>query len=100
MTQKRQAESKDLLGRLADAGEDALARLADVPGGRRVLDALNGMRDRIDELQKRVRRLDELEERVAALEKQLAASRPRTARRRAAASTARSRSPRTPSQKR
>ncbi len=62
---------KDLIGRLADAGEDAIARLADAPGGDRMLHAMNATRDRIDELQKRVRGIDALERRVAELEQRV-----------------------------
>jgi hypothetical protein len=61
-------ESKDLLGRLRDAGEEALQRVGELPGGKRMLDAMNGLRDRIDELQVRMKRLDDLEKRVTALE--------------------------------
>jgi hypothetical protein len=67
------APQKDLLSRLADAGEDAIQRLADMPGANRVLDAVSGLRDRLDELQKRVRGIEQLEQRVAKLEKELAA---------------------------
>jgi len=67
-------ESKDLLSRLRDAGDDALQRVADMPGGQKVLDAMNGLRDRIDELQKRLGGVDELEKRVEALEKKIAGS--------------------------
>jgi hypothetical protein len=63
---------KDLLSRLADAGEDAIARLGDTPGADRFTGAVTAMRDRLDELQRRVRGLDELERRVAALEAKLA----------------------------
>jgi hypothetical protein len=66
---------KDLLSRLADAGEEAIARLAKAPGGEQIVGAMNAMRERMDELQKRIsgledteKRLDELEKRVAALE--------------------------------
>jgi uncharacterized protein involved in exopolysaccharide biosynthesis len=75
------SSGKDLLTRLADAGEDAIQRLADVPGGRRIADALNGMRGRVDELQRRVRGLDELEQRVAELERKVAASETKRTRR-------------------
>lgn len=67
------APQKDLLSRLADAGEDAIQRLADMPGANRVLDAVSGLRDRLDELQRRVRGIEQLEQRVAKLEKELAA---------------------------
>lgn len=66
------ATQKDLLSRLADAGEEAIQRLAEMPGANRFAETANSLRDRIDELQKKVRGLDELERRVAKLEKQLA----------------------------
>jgi hypothetical protein len=65
------AAQKDLLSRLADAGEEAIQRLAKAPGGENVLKAVNASRDRIDELQKRVRGIEGLEKRVAALEKKV-----------------------------
>ena len=65
------AQQKDLLSRLADAGEEAIQRLAKAPGGENVLKALNTTRDRVDELQKKVRGIDALEKRVAALEKKV-----------------------------
>src|SRR6266516_1187976 len=101
MAQRKQQKNKDLLTRLADAGEEAIQRLGDVPGGRKVLDALNGMRDRIDELQKRVKRLGELESRVKALEKKVdELSKPATRKRATTRRTTTSsrKSPRTPRQ--
>ena len=62
-------ESKDLLTRLADAGEEALHRLSDAPGADRLSGAVGSMRDRIDELQKRVRGLEGIDRRVADLER-------------------------------
>ena len=47
--------------RLADAGEEALQRLADLPGGQKALKAVNDLRARVDELAKKVRGIDELE---------------------------------------
>jgi hypothetical protein len=64
---------KDLISRLADAGEDAINRLADMPGANRIMDTLNTMRARTDELQKKVRGIDALERRIETLEKQVAA---------------------------
>ena len=64
---------KDFVARLADAGEEALQRLADLPGGQRAVTAFNDLRARVDELGKKVRGIDALEERVAKLEKELAA---------------------------
>jgi hypothetical protein len=63
---------RDLLTRLADAGEEAIGKLADTPGADRFMGAIGGMRDRMDELQKRVRGIEDLERRVAALEARLA----------------------------
>jgi hypothetical protein len=66
-------QQKDLLSRLADAGEDAINRLSELPGASRFTDAANTMKNRVDELQKRVRGLDELERRVQVLEAPVAA---------------------------
>jgi len=63
---------KDLMTRLADAGEEALQRLADLPGGQRALTAANDLRTRVDDLAKKVRGIEALEARVAKLEKELA----------------------------
>lgn len=79
---------KDLLTRLADAGEEAIGKLGDTPGADRLMGVANTMRDRMDELQKRVRGLDELEQRVAALERRLDAA--EGTKRAAARTTARS----------
>ena len=61
----------DLLGRLADLGDGAMQRLSEAPGGDKLLTALNGLRERTDELQKRVRGLETLEKRLAALERKV-----------------------------
>ncbi len=76
------ATQKDLLSRLADAGEDAIAKLAEMPGGHRAIEAMNQLKNRMDELQQRVRSLDPLERRVTELEKRLEAleGKPRTRR--------------------
>ncbi len=65
------AARKDLLTRLADAGEDAITRLGDAPGIDRVTGFANTTRDRLDELTKRVRGIDALEKRIAKLEKRV-----------------------------
>jgi hypothetical protein len=76
-TTRRKAAGKpperDLVTRLADAGEDALHRLADLPGGQRAVNAVNDLRSRVDELAKKVRGIDALEARIAKLEKEVAA---------------------------
>jgi hypothetical protein len=63
--------NKDLLGRLADLSEEAIQRLAEAPGADRVLQALKGLGDRVDELQRRTRGFEELERRLSALEKKV-----------------------------
>jgi hypothetical protein len=72
-TGKSKASDKDLVTRLADAGEEALQRLSELPGGQKALTAYNDLRNRVDELGKKVRGIDALEARVAKLEKELAA---------------------------
>ena len=63
---------KDLIARLADRGEEVLAKFAETPGATRVLELMNMTRERIDDLQKRVIGLEELERRIDGLEKRLA----------------------------
>ncbi|MGH3009167.1 MAG: hypothetical protein ACRDLM_07160 [Gaiellaceae bacterium] len=63
--------NKDLLGRLADLSEEAIQRLSDAPGADRVLQALKGLGDRVDELQRRTKGFEELEQRLSALEKKV-----------------------------
>lgn len=85
MAQAKRQE-KDLVTRLADAGEEALQRLSDLPGGQRAVGAFNDLRTRVDELGKKVRGIDALEARVAKLEKELAAlKKPKTPSRRSTA---------------
>ena len=72
-TQKTKSADRDFVTRLADAGEEALQRLADLPGGQKALTAVNDLRTRVDELAKKVRGIDALEARVAKLEKDVAA---------------------------
>jgi hypothetical protein len=66
-------DDRDVISRLADRGEQTLAKLADLPGGSKALKAVNDLRTRVDELGKKVRGIDVLETRVAKLEKELAA---------------------------
>jgi uncharacterized protein involved in exopolysaccharide biosynthesis len=83
MAERRQ----DLLGRLADLSEEAVQRLAEAPGADRVLQALKGLADRVDDLQRRTRGFEELERRLATLEKRVdALTTPSGARPRAAKS--------------
>ena len=73
MTTTKSKDDKDFVTRLADAGEEALQRIAELPGGQKALTAMNDLRARVDELGKKVRGIDALEERVAKLEKEVAA---------------------------
>jgi DNA repair ATPase RecN len=66
-------EHKDLLARLADAGEEALRRFADAPGMERAAAYAKSTRKQVDDLTKRVQGISALEERIAKLEKQVAA---------------------------
>jgi hypothetical protein len=63
----------DLLSRLADAGEEAIARLGKLPGGEQVAGAMHAMRERMDELQKRTMGIEGLEKRIGELEQRIAA---------------------------
>jgi predicted nuclease with TOPRIM domain len=86
----RTQQPKDLLSRFADLGEEAMQRLADVPGAHRLVEMTNQSRQRLDEMQKRLRGLDVLEQRVNELEKRLEAleKKPATRKPAAAAKTA------------
>jgi hypothetical protein len=67
------SREKDFVSRLAEAGEDAIQRLSDLPGGQKAVQAFNDLRARVDDLSKKVRGIDELETRVSKLEKEVAA---------------------------
>ena len=64
-------QPKDIFSRVQDLGEEALHKLADVPGGSKLLEMANQSRARLDEIQKRLRGLDVLEQRVDELEQRL-----------------------------
>jgi uncharacterized small protein (DUF1192 family) len=68
-----EASDRDAISRLAERGQQTVARLAELPGGTKALNAFNDLRNRVDELGKKVRGIDELEKRVAALEDEVAA---------------------------
>ncbi len=59
------------MSRLADAGEEALQRLAELPGGKPMLKAMGDVRDRLDDVAAKLRTLDPLERRVTRIEKRL-----------------------------
>ena len=83
-----QTRQKDILAKLADAGEGAISRVAGSQATNRLLETVTGMRERMDDLQKRVVGLDQLEKRVAKLEKTVAElQKPRTTRPRSSSGT-------------
>ena len=61
----------DIVTKLADKGEEALQKLAGSQAAQKLLDALTGLRDRIDELQRRVSGVEALEKRIVDLEKRV-----------------------------
>jgi hypothetical protein len=73
MAQEKQAKTqdKDLITRLADAGEDAIQRLGELPGGKAMVGTANAFKERLDDVAVRIRSIDPLEKRVAQLEKRL-----------------------------
>ena len=62
---------KNIVERLAGAGEEAIQRIGSAPGADRVVGALGSLKDRVDELQKSVRTIDKLEKRLGTIEKRL-----------------------------
>jgi hypothetical protein len=66
------AGDKDVVRRFAERGEEALHRLADLPGGAKALRAVGELGRRVDELGRKVRGVDELERRVEQLEREVA----------------------------
>jgi hypothetical protein len=66
-----QSGQRDLLSRLADAGEEAIQRLASSPGADRVMGVVTNMRDQVDALTTKVRGIDQLEKRLTALERKV-----------------------------
>jgi uncharacterized membrane protein YccC len=88
----RARAQKDLLSRVSDLGTEVVQRLADIPGGQRVVELANESKTRLDEMQKKLRGLDELEKRVAKLERQFAAQSKPAAKKPAAKTSASTRS--------
>ena len=77
----KKKKEKDVVKRLAVTGEEALSKIAELPGGAKIVEAATALRDRVDELGKRMRSIDPLERRVAELEKRLEElAKPRAAR--------------------
>jgi hypothetical protein len=62
---------RNIVERLADAGEEAIQRIGSAPGADRVVGALGSLRERVDDLQKKMRGVEALEKRVGAVERRL-----------------------------
>jgi hypothetical protein len=77
MARSRKTQEKDVIGRLADKGEEALNKLGDLPGGKSLLKAVGDIRTRLDDTTTKLRKLDPLERRVSSIEKRLAALEPK-----------------------
>jgi chaperonin cofactor prefoldin len=71
MPRSRKTQDKDVITRLADAGEEALQKLGDLPGGKSLLRAVGDIRTRLDDTSTKLRKLDPLERRVSSIEKRL-----------------------------
>ena len=70
MAGTRKTQDKDVISRLADAGEDALRRLVAVP--RRIVGGtMDGVGERLHDVATRLRAIDPLDGRVGAIEKRL-----------------------------
>jgi hypothetical protein len=92
--------NKDLVARLTDLSEGAIQRLSEAPGAERVLQALKGLGDKVDELQRRTRGFEELEKRLTALEKRVdSMAKPKPARKPASGARAHSPKPGSPPKK-
>jgi hypothetical protein len=75
MATTKKETGDDVIARLAGKGEEAIQRLADLPGGNRAIKAFNDLKPRVDDLSRRMRGVDELEKRLTKLEKEVAALR-------------------------
>jgi hypothetical protein len=84
-------DQKDLIAWLADVSEGAIQRLSEAPGADKVMSALKGLGERVDDLQKQTRGFAEMEKRLSALEKRVdSLAKPKPARKPKPASAARS----------
>ena len=62
---------KNIVERLADAGEEAIQRIGSAPGADRILGAVGSLRERVDDMQKKMRGFEAYEKRLAAAERRL-----------------------------
>jgi hypothetical protein len=63
-----ESRQKNIVERLAGAGEEVLERIASIAAADRVVGTLGTLKERVDELQKSVRTIDRLERRLSAIE--------------------------------
>jgi hypothetical protein len=73
MARSRKTQDKDVISKLADKGEEALQKLADLPGGKSLVKAMGDIRTRLDDTTTKLRKLDPLERRVTSIERRLKA---------------------------
>ena len=64
-------EQKDIFSRLADRGDQVVARITELPGAKALVDKTQSLAKSVDSMQKQLRSLDPLEKRVAAMESRL-----------------------------
>jgi hypothetical protein len=62
------SSEKNIVERLAGAGEEVLERIASIAAAERLVGTLGTLKERVDELQKSVRTIDRLERRLSAIE--------------------------------
>jgi hypothetical protein len=62
------SSEKNIVERLAGAGEEVLERIASIAAAERVVGTLGTLKERVDDLQKSVRAIDRLEKRLTAIE--------------------------------
>jgi hypothetical protein len=62
---------RTFVDRLADAGEEAIQRLGNAPGGDRLVGAVNALRERVDDMQKNMRAITTIEKRLDSIERRL-----------------------------
>jgi hypothetical protein len=87
---QKEDKQQDLIAWLADLSEGAIQRLSEAPGADRVMSALKGLGERVDDLQKQTRGFAEMEKRLSALEKRVdSLAKPKPARKPKPASAAR-----------
>jgi len=87
---QKEDKQQDLIAWLADISEGAIQRLSEAPGADRVMSALKGLGERVDDLQKQTRGFAEMEKRLSALEKRVdSLAKPKPARKPKPASAAR-----------